>query len=147
MVPKEVVAYTRSGDAAAVHPIWYRRQTTKFNGVAYVVQRGAEASYSPQGKKAVRALIKYYLGNAKYMRQQLGACGYTVYGGVNAPYLWLRTPAGQGSWDFFDTLLNQANVVGTPGAGFGAAGEGYLRLSAFNHREAIEEAMARIAKL
>jgi LL-diaminopimelate aminotransferase len=81
------------------------------------------------------------------MRQQLGACGYTVYGGVNAPYLWLRTPEGQGSWEFFDTLLHQAHVVGTPGAGFGSAGEGYLRLSAFNHREAIEEAMARIAQL
>jgi len=147
VVPKELVAYTRSGDAASVHPIWYRRQTTKFNGVAYVVQRGAEASYSPQGKRAVRKLIKYYLGNAKYMCQRLTASGYKVYGGVNAPYLWLRTPEGEGSWDFFDTLLNKANVVGTPGAGFGAAGEGYLRLSAFNHREAIEEAMDRIARL
>ena len=147
VVPKDVVAYTLSGDEATLHPIWYRRQTTKFNGVAYVVQRGAEASYSPEGKREVRALIDFYLSNAAYMRQQLGTLGYIVYGGVNAPYLWIKTPEGQSSWEFFDTLLNKAHVVSTPGAGFGAAGEGYLRLSAFNHRQAIEEAMARIAQL
>ncbi len=147
VVPTELQAYTASGDSASVHAAWTRRQTTKFNGVSYPVQRGAEAAYTPQGKQAIRQLIEYYLGNAALMRQKLEAADITVYGGDNAPYLWLETPAGQDSWTFFDTLLNQSHVVGTPGAGFGAAGEGYLRLSAFNHRDSVEEAMERITQL
>ncbi|NKB69424.1 MAG: LL-diaminopimelate aminotransferase [Candidatus Latescibacteria bacterium] len=144
VVPKELKAYTSAGEAADVHGAWLRRQSTKFNGVSYPVQRGAAASYTPEGRQAVRQLIDFYLGNARYMRQQLEAAGIVVYGGQHAPYLWLQMPAGQDSWGFFDTLLQQAHVVGTPGAGFGAAGEGYFRLSAFNQREAVEEAMDRI---
>jgi LL-diaminopimelate aminotransferase len=147
VVPSELQAYTAGGESTSVHAIWTRRQTTKFNGVSYPVQRGAEAAYTPAGKQAIRQLIEYYLGNAALMRQKLEAADITVYGGANAPYLWLETPAGQDSWTFFDTLLNQAHVVGTPGAGFGAAGEGYFRLSAFNHRDSVEEAMRRIAQL
>ncbi len=147
VVPTELQAYTAGGESASVHAVWTRRQTTKFNGVSYPVQRGAEAAYTPEGKQAIRQLIEYYLGNATLMRQKLQAAGIAVYGGDNAPYLWLETPEDQDSWTFFDTLLNQAHVVGTPGAGFGAAGEGYLRLSAFNHRESVEEAMDRIAQL
>ena len=147
VVPKELKAYTGGGEAADVHAAWMRRQTTKFNGVSYPVQRGAAASYTREGRQAVGGLIDFYLQNARYMRRQLEAFGIAVYGGVHAPYLWLQTPAGQDSWAFFDTLLEQAHVVGTPGAGFGAAGEGYFRLSAFNHREAVEEAMDRIGRL
>ena len=147
VVPRELKGYTQSGDAVDLHRLWQRRHATKFNGVAYPVQRGAEAAFSPEGAEAIRGTIAFYLENAAIMRQKLEAIGITVYGGVNAPYLWLRTPEGQDSWSFFDTLLEKAHVVGTPGAGFGAAGEGYFRLSAFNHREAIEEAMERIAGL
>jgi len=147
VVPKELKGYTASGEAVDLHSLWSRRHSTKFNGVAYPVQRGAEASYTPEGRTAVRGLIEFYLGNAVYMRERLNADGITVYGGVNAPYLWLRTPAGVDSWSFFDKLLQEAHVVGTPGAGFGAAGEGYFRLSAFNHRAAVEEAMDRIARM
>lgn len=147
VVPRELRGYTRSGEAVELHRLWLRRHATKFNGVAYPVQRGAAAAYSPAGAQAIHSLISFYLENAAIMRQRLAALGFAVYGGVNAPYLWLKTPAGQDSWTFFDLLLNQAHVVGTPGVGFGAAGEGYLRLSAFNHRSRIEEAMDRIARL
>jgi len=115
--------------------------------VAYPVQRGAAMVYSPEGKKAIAEIVAFYLENACIMREKLSAVGITVYGGVHAPYLWLRTPEGHDSWGFFDELLEKAHVVGTPGAGFGAAGEGYFRLSAFNHRDKIDEAMARIARL
>ena len=147
VVPKDLKAYTAAGEAVDLHSIWNRRQNTKFNGVSYPVQRGAEAAYSEAGKAGIRQLIEFYMGNAALMRQHLADQGYTVFGGTNAPYLWLQTPNGQDSWAFFDLLLNKAHVVGTPGAGFGAAGEGYFRLSAFNHRQAVEEAMDRIAKL
>lgn len=147
VVPRELKGYTRAGEPVELHRLWLRRHATKFNGVAYPVQRGAAAAYALDGVTAVRGLIAFYLANAAVMRSRLTAMGITVYGGVNAPYLWLRTPSGQDSWTFFDALLTRAHVVGTPGAGFGAAGEGYLRLSAFNHPERIAEAMDRIARL
>jgi LL-diaminopimelate aminotransferase len=147
VVPHELVGYTAPGEPVELHRLWLRRHATKFNGVAYPVQRGAEAAYSPEGRQAIRGLIDFYLGNAHYMRQRLAAFSLEVYGGVDAPYLWLRTPGGQDSWAFFDDLLQRAHVVCTPGAGFGAAGQGYLRLSAFNHRDRIEEAMDRIGRL
>jgi LL-diaminopimelate aminotransferase len=147
VVPKELKGYAASGQAVELHRLWARRHSTKFNGVAYPVQRGAEAAYSPEGQKAIQELIAFYLENASIMRRQLKECGMEVYGGVHAPYLWLKTPAGMGSWEFFDHLLHRAHVVGTPGAGFGAAGEGYFRLSAFNHRAQIQEALERIRNL
>ena len=147
VVPKELQGYTKSGEAVDLHRLWARRHSTKFNGVAYPVQRGAEAAYSMEGQNAIREIIAFYLENASIMRDRLEAAGIQVYGGVHAPYLWLKTPDGQDSWGFFDHLLEQAHVVGTPGAGFGAAGEGYFRLSAFNHRDKINEAMARIVEM
>lgn len=147
VVPKELNAYTKDGKPVALHPIWNRRHCTKFNGVSYVTQVAAAAVYSPQGQQQIRQIINLYMSNAKTMRQALPALGYTVYGGVHAPYVWLKTPKGLGSWEFFDRLLTQAHVVGTPGAGFGAAGEGYLRLSAFNHPDKVQQAMERFKKL
>jgi LL-diaminopimelate aminotransferase len=126
--------------------LWNRRQSTKFNGVSYIVQRGAEAVYSEAGQEQVKALISFYLENAKIIREELTKAGISVYGGVNAPYVWVKTPYGLSSWDFFDKLLQTVNVVGTPGSGFGAAGEGYFRISAFNSRENVEEAMKRITE-
>ena len=146
VVPKELKAYKANGEAVDVKPIWNRRHCTKFNGVSYPVQKAAAAVYSEQGKKEVRSLIDYYMNNAKTIRETLEKAGYTVYGGVNAPYIWLKTPEGIDSWGFFDKLLNEANVVGTPGAGFGAAGEGFFRLSAFGSYENVCEAMKRILK-
>jgi LL-diaminopimelate aminotransferase len=124
--------------------LWNRRQCTKFNGVSYLVQRGAEAVYSAAGKAQVQALVHFYMENAAIIRRELIAAGLEVYGGEQAPYVWVKTPAGLDSWGFFDRLLQQAHVVGTPGSGFGAAGEGYFRLSAFNSRANVEEAMARL---
>jgi LL-diaminopimelate aminotransferase len=121
-----------------------RRHCTKFNGVSYITQAGAAAVYSPQGKKQIREIIDIYMDNAKFIRETLGKIGYAVYGGVNAPYIWLKTPDGISSWEFFDILLSKANVVGTPGAGFGSAGEGFLRLTAFAQPENVKEAMERI---
>ncbi len=147
VVPKEIFGYTAAGDAVDLHQLWARRHSTKFNGVAYPVQRGAEAVYSSEGATAIRALISFYLENAAIMRTELTKVGIQVYGGEHAPYLWLETPKNWDSWEFFDYLLENTHVVGTPGAGFGSAGEGYFRLSAFNHRDKIEEAMERISKL
>lgn len=147
VVPKEVVAYTKAGDAVALNPIWNRRHCTKFNGVSYITQKGAEAVYSDEGQKQVKETISLYQANADIMLAALTEHGYKVYGGEHAPYVWLHTPEGVDSWQFFDLLLNKANVVGTPGAGFGAAGEGYFRLSAFNDPDKVKEAMDRIAKL
>ena len=120
---------------------------TKFNGVSYVIQRGAEAAFSPQGKQQIGELINFYLTNARLLREGLEAVGITVYGGVNAPYVWLRTPDSMTSWNFFDHLIDNAHLVGTPGSGFGAGGEGYFRLSAFNSRENIEAAVERFQKV
>ncbi|MCQ4863834.1 LL-diaminopimelate aminotransferase [Pseudoflavonifractor phocaeensis] len=142
VVPK---ALEREG--VSLNALWSRRQGTKFNGVSYVVQRAAEAVFTPEGRAQTRENIAYYLNNAKVIKSGLEQAGLTVYGGVNAPYIWARTPEGVGSWDFFDTLLHKACVVTTPGAGFGPAGEGYIRLTAFGGAEATEEAVERIVKL
>lgn len=144
VVPKGLTARSANGDKVEVHALWTRRHTTKFNGVPYIIQRGAEAVYSPAGKEQVQTLIQFYLENAKILRDELTGAGLKVYGGVNAPYVWLKTPGTQTSWEFFDHLLSRANVVGTPGSGFGASGEGYFRLSAFNSRSNVEEAVRRV---
>jgi LL-diaminopimelate aminotransferase len=124
--------------------LWNRRQTTKFNGVSYPIQKAAEAIFTDAGSKAVRENIAYYMENARIIREGLKAAGYTVNGGVNAPYIWLKVPQGMTSWAFFDKLLSEAQVVGTPGSGFGTCGEGYFRLSAFGFRENVLEAVERI---
>lgn len=144
VVPKTLTAKAADGADVELWKLWNRRQSTKFNGVSYIVQRGAEAVYSEAGQKQVKELISFYLENAAIIRKELTKAGLKVYGGVNAPYVWLKTPNGLSSWDFFDKLLQLANVVGTPGSGFGAAGEGYFRISAFNSRENVLEAMKRI---
>ena len=146
-MPKELKAYTADGKAVEVNPIWNRRHSTKFNGASYVSQAGAAAIYTDKGKEQIKSIIDLYMANASVIRESLTGFGYKVHGGINAPYVWLKTPEGSGSWEFFDTLLNKVNVVGTPGAGFGASGEGYFRLSAFNNPENVKEAMDRIAKL
>jgi LL-diaminopimelate aminotransferase len=144
VVPKTLTAKAADGNDVELWKLWNRRQSTKFNGVSYIVQRGAEAVYSPEGKTQVKELIGFYMENAKIIRQELTAAGLEVHGGTNAPYVWVKTPNGLSSWDFFDKLLTNCHVVGTPGSGFGAAGEGYFRISAFNSRENVEEAMKRI---
>lgn len=146
VVPKDLTVKAADGSRVALNAVWNRRQCTKFNGTSYITQRAAEAIYTPEGKAQVRATIDYYLRNASTMLNGLRAVGLEAYGGVNSPYIWLKTPAGVTSWEFFDKLLNEANVVGTPGAGFGPAGEGYLRLTAFGTYEDCLEAMDRIAK-
>ncbi|WP_421655274.1 LL-diaminopimelate aminotransferase [Leptothermofonsia sp. ETS-13] len=146
VVPKTLTAKASDGSDVELWKLWNRRQSTKFNGVSYIVQRGAEAVYSPEGQAQTKALVNFYMENARIIREQLTAAGLSVYGGVNAPYVWVKTPHGLSSWDFFDKLLHTCNVVGTPGSGFGAAGEGYFRISAFNSRENVEEAMRRITE-
>ena len=147
VVPKGLMGTSSSGEQVELWGLWNRRQSTKFNGVSYIVQRGAEAVYSEQGQAEVKALISFYMENASIIRSELTAAGLTIYGGEHAPYVWIKTPEGMDSWGFFDHLLNKANVVGTPGSGFGAAGEGYFRLSAFNSRSNVDEAMRRIRAL
>lgn len=144
VVPKEIRACGPDGEAYNLNSLWLRRQTTKFNGVSYPVQVGAAAVYSDEGKKQVRELVDYYMENARIIREGLEKAGYKVFGGVNAPYIWLKTPGNMGSWDFFDRLMKEAHVIGTPGAGFGASGEGYLRLTAFGTRENTIRAVDRI---
>jgi LL-diaminopimelate aminotransferase len=144
VVPKDLRLSTSSGQREPLYPLWNRRHTTKFNGVSYIVQRGAEAVYSPEGQTQTRATIQFYMENAQLLRAGLTAAGLQVFGGENAPYIWLKTPGNTTSWEFFDQLLGRAHVVGTPGSGFGAAGEGYFRLSAFNSRANVEEAIRRI---
>jgi len=144
VIPHELYGRDVTGAPVPLHGLWSRRHTTKFNGTSYPVQRAAAAVFSPEGGRAVRANIDYYMENARIIREGLASAGYRVYGGENAPYIWLRVPAGLTSWDFFDRLLGQAHVVGTPGSGFGSCGEGYFRLSAFGLRENIEEAVERI---
>jgi LL-diaminopimelate aminotransferase len=146
VVPKTLRGSAADGSKVELHRLWSRRHTTKFNGVSYPVQRGAAAVYSEAGRREVRASIDYYMQNAALIRDGLSAAGLEVYGGVNAPYVWVRTPRGLGSWEFFDLLLSRANVVGTPGAGFGSCGEGYFRLSAFAMREQVTEAIERVKK-
>lgn len=146
VVPAQLCGRTAAGERVEIRPLWLRRQTTKFNGASYPVQAGAAACYTPEGRAGLGANIDYYMENARIIREGLARLGLTVYGATNAPYAWVRTPNGIGSWDFFDRLLRSAHVVGTPGAGFGARGEGFLRLSAFGKRENVEEAVRRIEK-
>ena len=142
VVPKECMAYTAAGEAVPLHALWNRRHTTKFNGVSYPIQRAAAAIYSPEGQAQIKELIGYYLNNAQYIREKMTALGYACIGGENSPYIWIDSKTD--SWVFFDKLLNDAAVVCTPGAGFGKCGEGYIRISAFNSFENVQEAMARI---
>ena len=146
VVPKELTAATLEGERIPLNRMWNRRQCTKFNGTSYITQRGAEAVYSPEGKEQVRKTIDYYMANARIMRESLQSCGLRVYGGENAPYIWLKTPDGLSSWKFFDKLLYEVNIVGTPGVGFGPGGEGFLRLTAFGDRDDTLEAMSRLKK-
>lgn len=147
VIPKTLKGYTKAGEEVSLNKLWNRRTCTKFNGVSYIVQRAAEATYSEEGKKQIRENIKAYLENAKIIKEGLEKAGFTVYGGVNSPYIWLKVPEGMTSWEFFDKLLEEANVVGTPGSGFGSHGEGYFRLTAFGTKENSIEAIERIQKL
>ncbi|HKM92278.1 MAG TPA: LL-diaminopimelate aminotransferase [Prolixibacteraceae bacterium] len=147
VIPDGVMAYDKAGKAYPIKPLWNRRQSTKFNGVSYPVQKAAAAIYTPEGKKEVADIIAYYMENARIMRENLNTAGYKVFGGINAPYVWVKTKNNMKSWDFFDKVLSEANVVGTPGSGFGPSGEGYFRFSAFADRENVLEAMERIKKL
>ncbi|MFZ4724480.1 MAG: LL-diaminopimelate aminotransferase [Paludibacter sp.] len=146
VVPKQLMGYSENGEKVSLNKLWNRRQCTKFNGTSYVVQRAAEATYSIEGKKQVKALIEFYTENARIIREGLLIAGYTIFGGINAPYVWAKAPIGMGSWEYFDYLLNEKNIVTTPGAGFGASGEGYVRFSAFGSRENTIEAMKRLEK-
>ena len=147
VLPKSVMAYTRAGAAVALHPLWNRRWNTRSNGVSYAVQRGAEALYTEAGKREVQALVDFYMENARILRNGCRALGWKTWGGENAPYVWCKTPDGQDSWSFFDTMLREARVVTTPGAGFGRCGEGYFRISAFNSRANVEEVVRRMGRI
>jgi len=147
VIPKNLKGLSSTNEEIDLWPLWNRRQSTKFNGVSYVVQKGAEAVYSLEGKQQVRGLIDFYMENAKIMKNKLQNSGYKVYGGANAPYIWIKVPDQMTSWDFFDFLLQKVSVVGTPGSGFGLAGEGYFRLSAFNSRSNVLDAMERIINI
>ncbi len=147
VVPKELKGYTKSGEEVSINKLWNRRHCTKFNGVSYIVQRAAEAVYTEEGRKQIKENIDYYKENARIIKQGLEEAGYTVYGGVNSPYVWLQLPDGMKSWDFFDKLLTEANVVGTPGVGFGPSGEGYFRLTGFGTKENTQEAIRRIKEM
>jgi len=146
VVPEALTAISATGEKIALNALWNRRQCTKFNGVSYPVQRAAAAVYSEAGWTEVKEVIAYYMENARLIREGLGAAGIQCYGGINAPYIWLKTPGGLASWDFFDKLLDECHVVGTPGSGFGPSGEGYFRLSAFGSRENVQEAVKRFVK-
>ncbi len=144
VVPKALLISSSNGEKVMLNKLWNRRHSTKFNGTSYVVQRAAEATYSPEGKKQVKVLIDFYTENARIIREGLQKAGYPFFGGVNAPYVWAKAPEGMSSWDYFDFLLNEKNIVCTPGAGFGLSGEGFLRFSAFGSREDTIEAMRRL---
>ncbi len=144
IIPKELIGYTKNNNKIELNKLWARRQSTKFNGVSYITQKAAEAVYSKEGEKQIKENIKFYRGNAKIIRNELINIGYEVYGGINAPYIWLKTPKNLTSWEFFDYLLKEKNIVGTPGIGFGSEGEGYFRLSAFGNRDDIVEALNRL---
>lgn len=147
VIPHEVAGLGANGRPVSLNHMWKRRMGSKFNGVSYPVQRAAAAVYSPEGHAQCMDTIRYYLKNAEVIREGLQKAGYTVFGGVDAPYIWMKTPDGMDSWAFFDHLLSTAHVVGTPGAGFGPCGEGYFRLTAFNTLEKTEEALERILKI
>ena len=147
VIPKELMGYTKSGEEVSINKLWNRRHSTKFNGVPYIVQKAAESIYTEAGKKEVQETIDYYMENARIIKEGLSEIGLETFGGINAPYIWLKTPNNMKSWDFFDLVLNQLNIVGTPGVGFGANGEGYFRLTAFGSRENTIEAMDRFINL
>lgn len=147
IIPKDLNAYTSQGELKSVHTLWYRRQTTKFNGVSYPVQKAASAVYSEEGKIEIQQLIDYYMENARIMLESLSDHGFKVFGGKNAPYVWIKAKEQMSSWELFDKMLNEANIVGTPGSGFGPSGEGYFRFSAFASRKNVVEAMSRLGKL
>ena len=144
VIPKTVKGRDRDGNLKPFNPLWNRRHTTKFNGTSYITQRGAAAIYTPEGQSQVKSLVGYYMENARIIREGLQKAGLDVYGGINAPYIWLKTPNQMKSWDFFNKLLTEVKIVGTPGAGFGACGEGYFRLTAFGDRQNTLRAMERI---
>lgn len=144
VIPKTLRGYTKEGEEVSLNKLWNRRTCTKFNGVSYVVQRAAEATYSEKGKDEIKTNIEAYLENAKMIKEGLEKSGFTVYGGINSPYVWLKVPEGMTSWEFFDKLLEEVNIVGTPGSGFGEHGEGYFRLTAFGTKENTIEAIERI---
>ena len=145
VIPKSLKGNAGS-EEVGLWSLWNRRQSTKFNGVSYIVQRGAEAVYSNEGQSQIKKLVSFYMDNAQIIKSNLTSAGFEVFGAINAPYAWIKNPKNMSSWDFFDFLLEKANVVGTPGSGFGSEGEGYFRLSAFNTRENVEKAMHRIVK-
>lgn len=147
MVPKQLTVNTSDAKDHSLNQLWNRRQSTKFNGASYVSQRAAEAVYSPEGKQQVRKNIAFYMENARILRQGLLACGLEVFGGEDAPYLWVKIPDKMLSWEFFEILLQKAALVGTPGVGFGSCGEGYIRFSAFGDRESCLEALGRIRQI
>ena len=147
VMPKSILGRTDSGKKLPLHPLWQRRWSTKANSVSYPVQRGAEALYSLEGRQQMRALVEHYMGNAKILRDACAKIDMEVFGGINAPYIWVKTPAGLTSWEIFDRMLRELNVVITPGSGFGAQGEGYFRISAFNSRENAEEVAHRLQGL
>ncbi len=144
VIPKSLMGKDSQGNDVSLHKLWNRRHGTKFNGASYVIQKGAAAAYSEEGKKQIKETVGFYMENALIVRNTLTGMGIETFGGENAPYVWVKTPGGMASWDFFDKLLNECNIVGTPGSGFGASGEGYFRISAFNSRENINEAMNRL---
>lgn len=144
VIPKTIKGYTKKEEEVLINKLWNRRTTTKFNGASYIIQRAAEAVYSNEGKMQIKKNIDYYLENAKIIKEGLIEAGFKVYGGVNSPYVWLKTPNGMSSWDFFDELLEKVNIVGTPGSGFGNSGEGFFRLTAFGTRENTIDAIQRI---
>jgi LL-diaminopimelate aminotransferase len=146
-MPKTLLAKTESGKKMPLHPLWHRRWSTKANSVSYPVQRGAEALYTPEGCGQVRALVEHYMGNARILRTAAAEARMTAFGGINAPYIWVKTPDGLTSWQMFDRMLRDLNVVITPGSGFGAQGEGYFRISAFNSRDNAEEVARRLERL
>ena len=147
VIPKELKGYTAAGEPVSINQLWNRRHSTKFNGVPYIVQKAAESIYTPEGKRETQETIDYYMENAKIIKAGLNEIGIETFGGINAPYIWLKTPQGMDSWSFFDKLLSEANIVGTPGVGFGPNGEGYFRLTAFGSRVNTIEAMERFKKL
>ena len=147
VIPKELMGYTKQGKEISINGLWKRRSSCKFNGVSYITQRGAEAIYTEEGQKGIEENIRYYQENARLLKEGLQELGYEIYGGVNSPYIWLKIPKSQASWQFFDELLMKANVVGTPGSGFGLSGEGYFRLTAFGKREEILEAMEKMKRM
>lgn len=144
VVPKTVMGLTAAGESYPLNKLWNRRQTTKFNGVPYIIQKGAEATYTPEGQAEIKAIVSYYMDNAKIIKEGLESIGLETFGGENAPYIWLKTPKGMDSWAFFDKLLHETHIVGTPGTGFGPSGQGYFRLTAFGNKEATIEAIERI---